>query len=282
MRYNDRLAAIKQKHPMKNTLKSLLTALLSPVSAFPTERTRATDVQGLVRRLHPVASGHALIRLGPAGDGGYLVPDDLDGIAACFSPGVSRVSGFEKDCASRGMDAYMADKSVDGPADAHPRFHFRKKFLGATSNNDYMRLDDWVTDSLADTTSDLMLQMDIEGFEYEVLLSATPALLQRFRVIVIEFHQLDQLWNRPWFLLASRVFDSLLQTHACVHIHPNNCRPARVTGGLAIPPMMEFSFLRRDRMAADGGLRTDFPHPLDIDNTRDKPLVLPSCWYGGH
>lgn len=36
-----------------------------------------------------------LIRLGPNGDGGYLVPDDLTGIEACFSPGVCATSEFE-------------------------------------------------------------------------------------------------------------------------------------------------------------------------------------------
>ena len=30
--------------------------------------------------------------IGGAGDGGYLVPDDLDGIEYCFSPGVNLIS----------------------------------------------------------------------------------------------------------------------------------------------------------------------------------------------
>ena len=54
---------------------------------------------------------------GPDGDGGYLVPDDLEGIVACFSPGVSNVAGFEKDCALKGMKVFMADASVE----ARPR-----------------------------------------------------------------------------------------------------------------------------------------------------------------
>jgi hypothetical protein len=44
---------------------------------------------GLVRLMRPIESGHPLVRLGGPKDGGYLVPDDLDGIAFCFSPGVS-------------------------------------------------------------------------------------------------------------------------------------------------------------------------------------------------
>jgi hypothetical protein len=36
-----------------------------------------------------------LIRLGADGDGGYLVPDDLEDVAACFSPGVDDRASFE-------------------------------------------------------------------------------------------------------------------------------------------------------------------------------------------
>jgi hypothetical protein len=35
----------------------------------------------LIARLHPVPCGHQLIRVGSAHDGGYLIPDDLGGIA---------------------------------------------------------------------------------------------------------------------------------------------------------------------------------------------------------
>ena len=44
--------------------------------------------------LHAVDPGLPMIRLGGDGDGGYVVPDDLDGLAACFSPGVSDVADF--------------------------------------------------------------------------------------------------------------------------------------------------------------------------------------------
>ncbi len=45
--------------------------------------------------LRPFDVGHPLIRIGAFSDGGYLVPSDLQGIKACFSPGVSQQSSFE-------------------------------------------------------------------------------------------------------------------------------------------------------------------------------------------
>jgi hypothetical protein len=143
-----------------------------------------------------------------------------------------------------------------------------------------MTLDDWVTASLPESTSDLLLQIDVEGCEYEVFLSASDALLRRFRIIVVEFHFLDHLWNEHFFRIARPVFDKLLQTHACVHIHPNNSAGVLQKGGLAIPPVMEFTFHRRDRLG-NPVPRSDFPCPLDRDNRPHATVPLPACWYHG-
>jgi hypothetical protein len=66
---------------------AFVTACLGAGVAVAKQTDRDT-ARRLVHRLHPVVTTHPLIRVGAHGDGGYLVPDDLDGIAACFSPGV--------------------------------------------------------------------------------------------------------------------------------------------------------------------------------------------------
>ena len=108
-----------------------------------------------------------------------------------------------------------------------------------------MTIDNWVKESSLNNDSELLLQIDIEGYEYEVFLSMSDTLIKRFRVIVAEFHSLDQLWNPPFFKLASRAFDKILQTHACIHIHPNNCCGSLRKGGIEIPRVLEFTFLRQ-------------------------------------
>lgn len=261
-------------------LISAFIHIMGLLRAFPTRQTSRNLLERLLGSLHPVAGGHKLIRLGPEGDGGYVLPDDLVGIEACFSPGVSGISGFEMDCAERGMKVFLADRSVDGPSCRHELFSFTRKFVGATTDDDFMTLDDWVTASLPESTSDLLLQIDVEGCEYEVFLSASDALLRRFRIIVVEFHFLDHLWSEPFFRIARPVFDKLLQTHACVHIHPNNGGGVLCKGGLAIPPVMEFTFQRRDRLV-NPVPRSDFPCPLDRDNTPQATVPLPACWYHG-
>ncbi len=264
---------------VKDTVLQQAIRLLAKSRMFPTNLTPHAQVQTLIEQLHPLAPSTRFIRLGPSGDGGYLVPDDLEGITTCFSPGVGQIADFEQDCARWGMTVFMADASVEGPPFSNPAFRFSKRFIGAFTRDQYITLADWVDQSLpAHETSDLLLQMDIEGAEYEVILATPIELLHRFRIIVAEFHHLDQLWNKWFFLFASRAIEKLLQTHACVHIHPNNRRGVVTIGNITIPRTMEFTFLRRDRLK-EHRFRSDFPHPLDADNTVSQVLPLPKCWY---
>jgi len=259
-------------------MKNILNQIYPILKNYPTRLTKQEKIQELLNQLRPMKCDKEMIRLGPQGDGGYLIPNDLKGIKACFSPGVDQISDFELDCANRDMQVFMADYSVDGPAAVHENFHFQKKFLGIIQTENTITLKNWVASSVHDPDSELLLQMDIEGAEYEVLLDTSKALLKRFRIIAIEFHSLKLLWSQPFFNLASRAFEKLLQTHVCVHNHPNNINPAKKIGKITLPSVTEMTFLRRDR-AEKISPATIFPHPLDSDNSRKKTIPLPKCWY---
>jgi hypothetical protein len=228
--------------------------------------------------IKPVATEHQLLRLGGESDGGYLLPDDLAGIGACFSPGVADSSNFELAMADRGIPCFMADFSVDGPAAEHPMFRFDKKFLGPEDTGVYMRLQTWV-DRYAPGNSDLLLQMDIEGSEYGVILDTPAQTLRRFRIIAVEFHQLHALCDKFGFELIHLSFLKLLKDFEVVHLHPNNCAPPVRLGPYAIPPVLEATFLRRDRIASREPASL-FPHPLDRSSYATRSdYALPECWF---
>ncbi|MBN1186151.1 MAG: hypothetical protein JXB49_27980 [Bacteroidales bacterium] len=239
-------------------------------------------VIALISKLHPYKLNKDLIRIGPEGDGGYLVPDDLEGIKACFSPGVDKISEFELECLNRGMDIYLADKSVDKPnLDISPdRYNFLKKYIGCTNNEEFITLDEWVNMGNSVNQEDLLLQMDIEGWEYYSLINVSDSLMKRFRIILIEFHALHNVWLEPFYKTAEVVFDKLLQTHSCVHIHPNNCCGIVNREGVGIPKVAEFTFYRNDRARFDI-YQDAFPHKLDFDNNPKETIVLPKDWYRG-
>jgi len=243
-----------------------------------TRATKKRQLVALLELLRPMSTGRQLIRIGGESDGGYLVPDDLDGINQCFSPGVDVKSGFELDCANRGMEVFMADASVDGPAHKHPEFHFEKSYVGGFPREEIMDFAEWV-DRCAAPHGDLILQMDIEGYEYEVLAALPLRLLSRFRIIVVEFHGLARLLERSFHDLALPVFQKLAHSHVCAHAHPNNYLGTRTNHRIEIPELLEFTFHRRDR-AHIMTPALSFPHPLDRDCCPDKkPVNLPRCWH---
>lgn len=118
--------------------KATRSYLLS--NLFAVRRTEGKEILSLIRKLRPHDCGVDLIRLGGAGDGGYLIPDDLEGIEYCFSPGVGKLSKFEDDLAERHIRSYLADSSVDGPTVSRPEFTFDKKYLGASDRGEYFTL----------------------------------------------------------------------------------------------------------------------------------------------
>ena len=251
----------------------------------------ATDRQSLVellQRLHPVEPAQGLRRLGPSGDGGYLVPDDLEGIAACFSPGVGELSGFELDCVELGMRAHLADASVDSPAgDRAPErtdpanLDFIQSYIRAMPDDESITLEQWVNSLEGDEEGDLLLQIDIEGDEWGVFLGAPNAILERFRIIVVELHQLHRLFDAYSFPLLRLALEKILENHICVHIHPNNSSRTMSIAGVELPWAAEFTFLRRDRIdLARAPFASRFPHPLDEHcvETYD-PLVLSESLY---
>jgi hypothetical protein len=231
----------------------------------------------LIAALRPESIDIPLIRLGPPGDGGYLAPDDLEGLAACLSPGVSTEAGFDLDMAERGLTVHMADASVSGPPVAHPRFRFLRKHLDAVDGAKTIRLDSWV--SAVAPEGDLILQMDIEGAEWPVLLDARPETLARFRILIVEFHDLHAMLAPFGLGVMRSLVAKLLRTHRVVHLHPNNARRARRWAGLEIPPLMEITFHRRDRARAVPPADRVWPDPLDAECAPGRPpLVLPACW----
>lgn len=265
---------------MKLLLKNYIRKLIANCGLSIEFRTPREKIISLIQKLHPYIIDQELIRLGPKGDGGYLTPDDLENIEACFSPGVDQISGFEEDCSKLGMQIYFADKSIDKPNLSLPqdKYHFLKKNIGCTNNIDFITMDQWVNSSRLAENSDLLLQIDIEGAEYFSLINMSDSLMKRFRILIIEFHSLQKLWNPNFYGLAEVVFDKILQTHICVHIHPNNITAIDNQLGVEIPRMAEFTFIRKDRTDFKNH-QFQFPHKLDYDNTKKKHIVLPKIWY---
>ncbi len=254
--------------------------ILKPVEPLLTKRFIL--LSQLVKMLRPVKTNHNLIRIGGEADGGYLIPDDIKGITGCFSPGVSGVADFEYSIASQGIKCFLADYSVEEPPLKHKLFHFDKKYLGSQNNSEYMNIDSWIN-KYCSNKSEFILQMDIEGGEYEVINDISVDNLCKFRILVIEFHFLNRLLFRgitsKGFRQIYSSFEKLVKYFEVVHIHPNNNCHAISRYGYTFPQFLEITFLRKDRISTRTPA-TDFPHHLDRKNVANRAdIILPKCWY---
>lgn len=242
---------------------------------FILQRTNpSASIESLLELIWPVETKIPLKRIGSEtrSDGGYLVPDDLDGIGRVFSPGVAESMDFELHFLDKGVPCELIDGSIEAPPIIHPLANFAPLWLSRESKENSVSLSDWV-DNKAQEHEDLVLQMDIEGDEYECLSDVSTTTLGRFRIIVLEVHHLREAFSFTGFATIDSLVTRLKQTHYLIHAHPNNCCPAVKVGKLAWPAVLELTFLRKDRMSLPTQY-ANLPHPLDRDNTSNPHLRM--------
>jgi hypothetical protein len=242
--------------------------------------TRPEHVLGLIKRLCPQDTGKRLIRIGGQSDGGYLIPDDLEGLEFCFSPGTGDSVTFENDLANMGIRSFLADYSVNSPPFMRPEFTFDKKLLGIANDEASMTLSSWKNRYLPEYDKDLLLQMDIEGHEWQVIASIPDELLAQFRILVIEFHELQRLFDPFEFSLFAVCFQKLLNKFHVVHLHPNNSCGKVAVWGLEVPRVLEITLLNKKRVSNAVPVGS-LPNRLDRNNDpRQASVSLPPYWYG--
>ena len=234
------------------TIKKIL-AVLSRFASSPytlEKGTSALKVNAFFKLFTPYSTGYKLIRIGSLGDGGYLVPDDLDGISDCFSPGVGMTCRFENDLALKfNIKSWLIDDTVSSPDELHTLNDFKPLRLGLESIPQVsVTLDNWVAKEVSVDSRELLLQMDIETHEWLSLLNTSIDTLSRFRIMVIEFHSLP-LVRLPYVheRVYSPVIVKLLKQFDIVHVHPNNSVGVFTHGRNLYPDTLEVTFHRKDR-----------------------------------
>jgi hypothetical protein len=262
--------------------KSIIRSALYSRGFLLEKTAEPASVAEFIRRFQSQMTPVDLIRIGGSGDGGYLVPNDLEGIKHCFSPGVDYTANFENELVDRyGMKCFMADASVEAPPIANPGFDFEPVFLGARNDEGFTTLSSWMEEKVPADDKDMLLQMDIEGFEYDVLIETELEALRRFRIMVFEFHDMEKLFNESFQRVIRSVFEKLYKAFSIVHVHGNNCCGLVHYDDISVPKLLEITFLRRDRLegcAVDGPIV--LPHALDEKNVAAKDdILMPEMWW---
>ena len=210
--------------------------------------TNQVDLINLLQHFHPVHCNQNFIRLGGETDGGYFIPDDLEGLTCCFSIGVGHTSNFELELYElHGIPSYLADHSVDGPAVSCLGFHFTKNFIGSSDKPEYMTFTEWY-DCVKPPIGDKILQMDIEGGEWDFFINNDLNNLNEFRILVVEFHEITQIIDRENNAKIISILRKIAENYLPVFVSANKETGATIIDGICIPRNIEVTYLRRDRL----------------------------------
>ena len=243
-----------------------------------TNESDPADIKEAINLTVPVGCSKPLIRIGGDKDGAYLIPDDLKNIDACISPGTDLTKTFEDELARKyQIKSFMSDASVKASSLKLIKGYqfFQEKWISDFNYRNTITLSEWIKSINLENSKNLILQMDIEGSEYSSLIQTSEGCLKKFRILAIEFHNLDYLKNERF--LNQRfvpVLRRILQNFDCVHAHANNASPYFIIEDYKIPRTLELTFYRKDCNL--GEKKKIIPHKKDIINAP----WLPPFWLG--
>jgi hypothetical protein len=224
----------------------------------------------------PLETEHELQRIGQNGDGGYLVPEsELSDIEACFSIGCNFIWDFEREIGENyGIPSIIVDDISQKPNNLTSLQTYYPSWLGKYSNEKMVSLEDLINQSNFSKSNKLLLQMDIEGSEFECLIYTPKSVLQQFRIMVIEIHNLQNILHNHLFRKYYNPFmKMILEDFEVVHAHPNNSCGLWRYKDIEFPEMIEVTFLRRDRIKSIEGFAV-LPHKLDQMNSQVIPPIV--------
>lgn len=248
----------------------------------------------LLRSLKPQREFFTLKRYGGHQDGSYLLPDlDLWGgeqLEAVFSAGVGNKKEFEDELLhGKGIHSYLLDKSSSAESIRTPLYPgqiLEQKWLSHSNTTDSVTLERWVTGHSSGRKRNLILSVDIEGAEWTSIASASTEVMDRFAIIVIELHRMQDCGDPVVFRTRiAPMLRMLFANHTAVHVAPNNCCGTVMlpSFGIAMPRTLELTLVHNQELPRISASEADSstPHPLDnFQNQLSKPpLFLVGQWW---
>jgi len=215
------------------------------------------------------------IRIGGQGDGGYVMPD-LDyakkKVKIAYSFGVSSSSPWDSQMANLGYDVFQYDGTIDAPPERHPNLHFYRYNISAEANPpENQRNIRHILTEHGHFGKNIILQCDIEGFEWEMFKTMNENEMEQFEMIIVEFHGLADLNRFDYHL---NILEKINRTHQAVHVHCNNAGASLFLQGLRLlPSIWEVTYVRKtDYIFTD--CHETFPSIYDMPNIPQYPDIF--------
>jgi len=207
------------------------------------------------------AEGYNKIRIGPSHDGGYVHIDDFKDIKLAIGGGLGNDDTWELSMLGKGIPVIAFDHSPDYVYQNTDRGYtwYKLPMQGYSSNNSTL---DLMLPLYADHS--VIAKIDIEHDEWNMFRYTQLSNLNKFRQIVVEFHNL----TTEYYALPT--FRHLNEHFKVVHVHGNNCSSCDHYEGHNIPHVIELTFANKSyyNLSISNEI---FPGILDTPNDPDTP-----------
>ena len=247
-------------------LKSTTNAMADSMIDFSRQPRTTADhqIDRIAELIRPIAvPDDQLIRVGGDGDGGYVMVDGLR-VDGAISIGVGPDVSWDRDVALRGIPVVMFDHTVRRLPAKVPGGVFHR--IGVGVGDSLKPLSSLLEIAGFQESSNLLLNIDVEGAEWEVFQTADSELLARFQQVVCELHGFEAVDGGAGGDRIVSALERLSTTHVPVHLHANNYSRIIRFGDLWFPSAVEVSWVRRD-LASDmeprSGIRSMHDRPND-------------------
>jgi hypothetical protein len=240
------LELTKQRHQL-DRLTSYVEHSWAGEGGFE-ERTDFRRLRELTQLLSPMdISGAKYRRIGRDYDGGYVMVDDFpSSIEAAYSLGINDDVSWDEEIANRGIPIFMYDHTIDRLPKLNPLFKFfREGVSGSAAGAGFETLSNLIRRNGHQNAKNLILKMDIEGYEWSVLKDTPDELMEKFSQIVVELHDITPKGTDYEFQGILSVLKKINTTHQAVHVHANGNSQVYWFCGLALPSLLEVTFVRR-------------------------------------
>jgi hypothetical protein len=220
----------------------------------------------LINCITPKNTLQKKIRLGPKGDGGYVVTEKMLSECSClFNYGVGNEIGFEKDFVEKYEKlVYMFDHTIPDFdfSKINNKLNFLREGLGFEENCKDFLLH---SDDLG-IKEKIILKIDIEGKEFDYFENTNiDELSNRCVGILLEVHQLSNPNLKERFINFSK---KILEKFYICHVHGNNWGGTFVEDGEEIPNVIELTYIHKSLVNELSDEKEKYPiDGLDFKNS---------------
>ncbi len=217
------------------------------------------------------------IRIGPHGDGGYVLVDDISIDQAVVSYGISFEYEFDRELAEKGHDVYMFDHTIEGIRSTTSRMRFFKEGVAGKTDkaSSLFSIEDHLHRHKI-TGDRLILKMDVEGAEFDAFDAISEKTLNRFEQIVLEIHNVHCLDDAGYRTRFYGMFRKINKYFTLFHVHANNCDGQNgfyAVSGIPVFGIIELSYIKTNLVNRRPS-QTLYPTSIDYPNTAHKDKLL--------